>query len=125
MNTLSSVWSKNPPLNEAEDYAAFSDLAECISWFAFKHLAESFPVWLRPIQPRTVWVTGLGLSTAWSGTSVPPKATNVAVNASNCEDVYANEFLNLLVQQINGSGPALVLAVCGHRGAERSLSYEG
>lgn len=65
MNILSSVWPKNPPLDEPGENAAFPDLAERISRFSFKHLAGSVRACLQPVLPRTVWVVVFCLSTAW------------------------------------------------------------
>jgi hypothetical protein len=125
VNTLNSVRSKNPPLNEAGDHVAFSHLVEWISRLTLKHLAESIRALLAPILPRTGWVIGSCQSIAGSTMDAPRTVINVVPDAGVCTNVYAKGFLNLSVSRIKGSDPVLYLDVCGKRGAEWSLAYEG
>ena len=125
VNTLSSVWSKNPLFNQAGDHAAFSDLVESVSWLTFEHLAESVRAFLQPILPRTLRVIGSCHSVAGGTTDAPRQVTELGSDGWVCADVNAHGFVNLFVSRIKGSGPAMGVGVCSNRSAERSLAYEG
>jgi purine nucleosidase len=65
VNTLKSVSSKNPPLKEAGDNAAFPDLAECIPRLAGRPSADNHLTFFRSTLSKSLWIIVLCLATAW------------------------------------------------------------
>jgi len=81
VNTLSSIWSKNPPRKGAEDHAAFSDLAERICRPTFKYLAESICACLQTTVSKTVLAIGSRQSIADRALAAPRQATELEPGA--------------------------------------------
>ena len=100
MNILNRVWSKNLPLREAGDHAAYSGLSRCNSRFTFGCLADSIQGFLHPILAKAVWVIGPDHFTVGSLVVASRKGSKVEPGAGFCGNAGAEKLVHHFVSRI-------------------------